>query len=139
MMIKIYDWIKQKFVWLFIGSVAFAGGAYLVEESIGMFNNDPTYFAEIDKDDVVMRVIVASQEFIDSGRVGDPSNWVETYMDGSKRKNYAGKGYKYDKRLDAFISKKPHEDAILNEDTAQWIMPVIEVDDKVGTTTATTT
>lgn len=96
-----------------------------------------TYFAEIDENDEVIRVIVADQEFIDSGLVGEPSNWIQTSKDGSLRKNYAGKGYKYDKNRNAFIPKKPTSDAIFNEETARWIVPQLEViiDDSIATTT----
>ena len=40
-----------------------------------------TYFAEVGVDGTVLRVIVADQSFIDSGVVGDPSNWVPTSFD----------------------------------------------------------
>ena len=40
------------------------------------------------------------------------------------RKNYAGKGYKYDSTRDAFISPKPYPSWTLNEDTCRWEAPV---------------
>jgi hypothetical protein len=40
------------------------------------------------------------------------------------RKNYAGKGYKYDSTRDAFIPKKPYPSWTLNEDTCNWEAPV---------------
>ena len=45
------------------------------------------------------------------------------------RKNYAGKGYKYDSTRDAFISPKPYPSWTLNEDTCQWEAPVAYPDD----------
>jgi len=36
------------------------------------------------------------------------------------RKNYAGIGYTYDHSRDAFITPKPYESWILNEETCQW-------------------
>ena len=36
------------------------------------------HFAEINSENIVQRVIVAEQDFIDSGAVGDPNNWVQT-------------------------------------------------------------
>ena len=36
------------------------------------------HFAEIDEGGTVLRVIVADQDFIDSGVVGDKTNWVQT-------------------------------------------------------------
>jgi len=40
------------------------------------------------------------------------------------RKNYAGIGYTYDEDRDAFISKKPFNSWILNEQTCIWEAPV---------------
>ena len=45
------------------------------------------------------------------------------------RKNYAGKGYKYDSTRDAFISPKPYPSWTLNEDTCLWEAPVAYPDD----------
>ena len=45
------------------------------------------------------------------------------------RKNYAGKGYKYDSTRDAFISPKPFKSWTLNEDTCRWEAPVAKPDD----------
>lgn len=134
-------WIKDKIIYLFFGGLILAG-------AILSFNTPPlggevevievkaTYFAEIDKDGIVLRVIVAGQEFINTGKVGNPNNWKQTYMDGSKRKNYAGKGYSYSDELDAFIGKKTNEDATFDEETALWILPIQEI---IIDTTATTT
>jgi len=61
-----------------------------------------SHFAEVDEKGTVLRVIVAEQDFIDSGVVGDPKRWIQTYPDGSLRGCFAGKGYTYDKSLDQF-------------------------------------
>ena len=37
-----------------------------------------SHFAEIDNDNIVQRVLVVDQDFIDSGKLGDPNNWVQT-------------------------------------------------------------
>jgi len=50
--------------------------------------------------------------------------WIETKMDGSVRKNYAGVGYHYDEAKDAFIPPKPFNSWVLNDDTCQWEAPV---------------
>lgn len=42
------------------------------------------------------------------------------------RKNYAGIGYTYDPVRDAFIPPKPTPDAVLDEATCQWIVPVVD-------------
>ena len=108
-----------------------------------------SHFAEIDKDNIVKRVIAAKQDFIDSGAVGDANNWVQTSFntrggvhfapnsnepDGgiALRKNYAGKGYTYDQTRDAFVPPKPHLSWILDEDTCQWDAPTpMPEDDKM--------
>jgi hypothetical protein len=86
--------------------------------------NMATYFAELNQDKTVKRVIVADQEFINSGAVGNPENWVETTLDGSKGKNYAAIGHTYDKDRDAFISPKPFDSWTLDEATARWKAPI---------------
>lgn len=74
------------------------------------------YFAQIENN-IVTQVIVARQDFID----GLDGTWVETTIDGSLRKNYAGIGYAYDPDFDAFIPPKCHEEAVLDEATCLWI------------------
>jgi len=83
-----------------------------------------SHFAEIDSDSIVQRVIVAEQDFINSGAVGDSFNWVQTSYNGNFRKNYAGTGYNYDKTKDAFIAPKPYPSWTLVEATCQWESPV---------------
>ena len=80
------------------------------------------YFAEI-KDGRVVRVIVADQKFIDSGLVGDPKEWIETAIDDSLRKNYAGIGHTYDQSLDAFVPPKPYASWTLDTDACKWQSP----------------
>lgn len=93
-----------------------------------------SHFAQIDGNGKVLRVIVAEQDFIDSGVLGDPSAWVQTSYDtrggvhdkggAPLRMNYAGPGYSYDKTLDAFIPPKPHDSWRLDERTCRWKPPV---------------
>lgn len=90
------------------------------------------YFSEIDKNGVVLRVVVAEPEFIKSGALGDPKNWVQTSYDGSQRKNYAGVGYVYDRERDAFIAPKPGVEASLDEVTCRWVMPDEKTVEGVG-------
>ena len=97
-------------------------------------------YAKVINGDVI-QVIVATQEVIDSGNFGEPSNWIQTsynthsnqYFDSETgeigsgtplRKNYAGVGYTYDSVRDAFIPPQPYPSWILNEDTCQWDSPV---------------
>jgi len=104
-----------------------------------------SHFAEV-IDGIVQRVIVAEQDFIDSGAVGDSSNWIQTsyntkggvhYAPNSNdpddgialRKNYAGIGYTYDKIKDAFIGLQPYPSWLLDDNTCQWDSPVPYPDD----------
>ena len=56
-----------------------------------------THFAKLDNTGTVTKVIVAEQDFINSGAVGDSFLWVQTSYSGNFRKNYAGIGFTYDK------------------------------------------
>jgi len=87
-----------------------------------------SHFAKIENDKVV-QVIVAEQEFIDS----QPGEWIQTsyntrggeHPEGRPlRKNYAGIGYTYDRKKDAFIEPKPFPSWNLNEETCLWEPPV---------------
>ena len=97
------------------------------------------HFAEINSENIVQRVLVADQAFIDSGVVGDASTWVQTSYNtrGGKhyppdsvisdgdglRKNYACSGMLYDTVRDAFIAQQPYSSWTLNETTCQWDSP----------------
>jgi hypothetical protein len=90
-----------------------------------------SHFAKVENG-IVTQVIVAEQNFINSGYVGDPSQWIQTSYntyggrhpeDRPLRKNYAGIGYIYDAQRDAFIPPKPFESWILNEETCLWSAP----------------
>jgi len=104
------------------------------------------HFAELDENNIVTRVIVAEQDFINSGAVGESSNWVQTsyntrggihYAPNSNepdsgialRKNYAGIGFTYDSDRDAFYSEQPYPSWTLNEDSCLWESPVPYPDD----------
>lgn len=97
------------------------------------------HFAKVENG-TVTQVIVAEQDFIDSGAVGDPASWVQTSyntrggvhygQDGNPdggvalRKNYAGIGYAYDAVRDAFIPPKPFDSWVLVEESCLWEAPV---------------
>ena len=91
------------------------------------------HFARIENN-IVQEVIVAEQDFINSGVVGDPTAWIQTsynthggvHTQGGTplRKNFAGEGFTYDSVRDAFIPPKPYNSWILNEDTCFWEAPV---------------
>lgn len=102
------------------------------------------HFAQIDENNRVVNVIVAEQNFIDSGAVGDPSRWIQTSYNTRKgvhlqggtplRKNYAGIGMIYDAGRDAFMSPHPNDGTtyILNEFTCCWERPIPEPEPVVG-------
>jgi len=88
-----------------------------------------SHFAKIDSNNIVTQVIVAEQDFINSGAVGDSFLWVQTSYNNNFRKNYAGIGYTYDKTRDAFIPPKPYPSWTFVEDTCQWKAPSAMPDD----------
>ena len=87
-----------------------------------------SHFAEINSDGVVQRVIVAEQNFINSGAVGDSFNWVQTSYNNNFRKQYAGIGYTYDKVKDMFIAPQPYASWTLN-DSNDWEAPTAYPED----------
>ena len=94
------------------------------------------HFAEVDTNDVVLRVLVVGndqehrgQEFL-ADDLGLGGTWVQTSYNGNMRKNYAGIGMKFDRVRDAFIPEQPYASWVLNEETCLWDaptpMPVVE-------------
>jgi hypothetical protein len=96
------------------------------------------HFAKIDENNRVVEVIVVNNsdcgnlEFPESESIGQTfltsiglvGNWKQTSYNSSFRKNFAGFGYSYDETINAFISDKPHNSWILNEETAKWETPI---------------
>ena len=87
------------------------------------------HFSKINSSNIVTEVIVAEQDFINSGAVGDSFLWVQTSYNKNFRKNYASVGDTYDKTRDAFIPAKPYASWVLVEDTCQWKPPTDYPDD----------
>ena len=87
-----------------------------------------SHFAEINSDGVVQRVIVAEQNFINSGAVGDSFNWVQTSYNNNFRKQYAGKGFTYDNAKDKFIAPQPYASWALDSND-DWQAPTAMPDD----------
>ena len=93
------------------------------------------HFAKVENG-IVTQVIVAEQDFINSGVVGNPKNWIQTsyntyggvhLLGGTPlRKNFAGVGFTYNIEKDAFIPPKPlqYESWILNEEKCIWEAPI---------------
>lgn len=92
-----------------------------------------SHFAKLENG-IVTEVIVAEQDFINSGAVGDPAAWIQTSynthagehkLGGTPfRKNYAGIGFVYDASRDAFYMPKPEGNWILNEHSCAWERPI---------------
>lgn len=87
------------------------------------------HYAQIE-DGVVVSVIVAEQDFIDT----QSGTWVQTsyntyggvHSDGgtSLRKNYAGVGYTYNDVLDTFYAPQPFPSWVLNTTSYIWEAPI---------------
>ena len=86
------------------------------------------YYAKI-IDGKVTNVITAEESFFDTFYDDTAGTWLETKIDGSIRKNYAGIGFSYDATRDAFIPPKPYPSWTLNETTCLWECPVAYPDD----------
>ena len=103
------------------------------------------HFAELDENDIVLRVVVVSDENAIDGEVFCNNllggSWKQTSYnthggvhydpdtrtpdDGvAFRKNYAGKGYVFDEGRDAFMTAQPYPSWTLDEDTCYWEPPV---------------
>jgi len=98
------------------------------------------HFAKV-VDGIVVRVIKAEQEFMDSFIDDSPGAWIQTsynttggvHVDPETREpddgtplryNYAGVGFTYDRTRDAFIPPQPYSTWVLNETTCLWEPPV---------------
>lgn len=100
---------------------------------------------------IVTNIIVADESFINSGIVGDPSEWVQTSYntygnvhyapcppnppktpDGGTplRANYAGIGYTYDTNytlngvVGVFYAPQPYPSWTLDTETFLWVPPI---------------
>ena len=81
-----------------------------------------SHFSEI-KDGVVQRVIVAEQDFINSGLIGDTFNWVQTSYNNNFRNKFAGVGDTYDKVNDVFVEPQPYPSWTLDSNY-DWQPPI---------------
>jgi len=91
-------------------------------------------FAELHETNKVVQVIMVSDAVVANGEQDGidflvehygHNRWKQTWDNGlGPTKNYAGIGYIYDSTRDAFISDKPFNSFVLNEDTCRWEAPV---------------
>jgi hypothetical protein len=101
------------------------------------------HYAELNHENVVIRVIPGWDETIKSGMeqllLSETGNiWKRTsyntiggqHPEGKPfRKNYAGIGFSYDPARDAFIPPQPFPSWGLNEETCLWVASVAMPDD----------
>jgi hypothetical protein len=97
-----------------------------------------SHFAKIDENNVVVSVIVAEQDYIDT--LPDANSWLQTsyntrrnvhYKPNSNepsgkpafRGNFAGLGFTYDPENDVFIPVKPFEQWVLNTEIWDYEPP----------------
>jgi hypothetical protein len=81
------------------------------------------HFAKIDNNNIVTEVIVAEQNFINSGSVGDSFLWIQTSYNDNFRKQFAGVGCTYDKDKDVFIRPQTYPSWELDNNN-DWVAPV---------------
>jgi hypothetical protein len=94
------------------------------------------HFAELDANNVVLRVIVidnkdtADANGVEKEHIGAAfcerlfgGNWKQTSYNGNIRKHYAGAGFTYNSVRDAFIPPQPYPSWTLDDD-ANWQPPV---------------
>ena len=100
------------------------------------------HFAELDENNVVLRVVVvgnkdtADANGVEKEHIGAAfcerlfgGTWVQTSYNGSVRKRFAGIGMTFDADRDAFIPPKPYDSWVLDEETCAWEAPVAMPED----------
>jgi hypothetical protein len=85
------------------------------------------HVAELDKNNVVLRVIVVHNDYEPNVEAwatewAGGGIWKQTSYNSTIRKNFAGIDYIYDEVRDAFIPPKAncHDEETLNEETCRW-------------------
>ena len=64
------------------------------------------YFAQLDANNIVTRVAVVSQEFLEANPARYPGTWVETFITAGKQ--YAGVGHEYLPATQDFRPQQPY-------------------------------
>jgi len=91
------------------------------------------HFAELDNNNVVLRVVVVGNDCVPSDEHVDGEQWCINFFKGGTwkqtsynhnfRKQYAGIGFTYDPAKNKFISPKPHASWALDAND-DWQAPV---------------
>tara|TARA_Y100001951_G_scaffold87062_1_gene77840 strand:- start:52 stop:399 length:348 start_codon:yes stop_codon:yes gene_type:complete len=87
------------------------------------------YFAELDNNNIVLRVIVVDEKHVEDGiswceNFFNGGIWLQTSYTGAIRKNYAGIGHIYDNELDAFYTPQPYPSWALDSN-CHWTSPTL--------------
>jgi hypothetical protein len=96
-------------------------------------NIQMAHFAQLNSDNVVINVLVVNDDYLKDENGNEVEElgaahmnrvhggtWKQTSYNANIRVHYAGIGYSYDERLDAFVPPKPQGNWILNEETIEW-------------------
>lgn len=97
------------------------------------------YFAQLDENNVVVRVISVSNE-VTSDIFGDEhevlgevfcknhtrikNTWKKTSYNNTIRGRFAGVGYSYDEEMNIFMPPKPYPSWVFDRDTINWNPPL---------------
>ena len=88
------------------------------------------HFAEINENNVVLRVLVVDneqehrgQEFL-SEDLGLGGRWIQTSYNGTIRGMFASVGFIYNEDLDVFLPPKPYDSWVINTELKCWDAPI---------------
>jgi hypothetical protein len=105
-----------------------------------------SHYAKVNNE-IVEQVIVAEADFFDTFVDSSPGEWIQTSFNNNIRKQFAGRGFTYDRENDIFIEVQPFPSWTLdgnhdwqpptpmpdddkqyywNEDTKKWFLPSSE-------------
>lgn len=95
------------------------------------------HFAKINEENIVEQVIVVAdghccggnyptsepcgQQYLNN--IGLQGTWKQTSYNHNFRKRYAGIGYTYNEEYDAFVSPKPFNSWVFDENDCSWVAP----------------
>ena len=96
------------------------------------------HFAKLNKNNIVTAVHVVNNNILLNSNneeveqkgvdfltnIHNHNSWKQCSYNGTIRKNYPSRGFKYDEQKDAFIPPKPFNSFILNEGTCLWEAPI---------------
>lgn len=93
------------------------------------------HFAEVDKNNIVIRVLVVSNEHEIDGStylseiLGLGGTWIQTSYNNKFRAKFAGVGDIYDISDDTFKPAKAHSSWLWNAESWEWLPPVAHPND----------